>query len=386
MAIATALIVDDSKLARITLKKKLESMGLQVGMVESAEQAFKYLAEQQPDIVFMDHLMPDIDGFEATQRIRQQLQLKQLPIVMCTGKDHDGYLEEALAIGANYILSKPPVDEALIAILQADHSGPMDEEGDIPVVGVDIPTLQAEDIVPVLTIPMVHTGLSHDEIQLLCEEMLLANKAEFIKEVLASVPVQAPIEVNVDAIVASVKQQVMADVLASLPKPEALVQDNDSLLDMDSLLSTVNASVNHQFAVNADSMKAAVIEQVQSQLSTMITDRVTKIVEHDIQGLLDLRLSVTLAEKTATTQKQLDELKAKLEEMGSAMADSDSATPSISAATNAKPAGNKDHLYEKAFQSQVQMQHDMQKIQKMGMAAIGVAGLAVLLALIAMFV
>jgi CheY-like chemotaxis protein len=120
-----ALIVDDSKLARVTLKKKLEAYSLAVFEAAGAQEAFELLENESVDIVFMDHLMPDIDGFEATQMLRQQG--FALPIIMCTGKEHDGYLGEALAIGANQILSKPPLDEALAAILITSFETESDE-------------------------------------------------------------------------------------------------------------------------------------------------------------------------------------------------------------------------------------------------------------------
>lgn len=122
MAFNKALIVDDSKLARITLKKKLESYQLQVIVAESALEAYAATESEAPDIIFMDHLMPEVDGFEATQHLRKQNLTKSTPIIMCTGKEHEGYLEEALAIGASQILTKPPADEALEAILNTDFN------------------------------------------------------------------------------------------------------------------------------------------------------------------------------------------------------------------------------------------------------------------------
>lgn len=118
MLYQTALVVDDSKLARITLKKKIEAQGLAVSLVESGVEALDKLSEINPDVVFMDHLMPEMDGFEATRKIREQAQWQQLVIVMCTGKEHEGYLQEAKAIGADAVLAKPPTDEALQTILQ----------------------------------------------------------------------------------------------------------------------------------------------------------------------------------------------------------------------------------------------------------------------------
>ena len=122
MTIQSALIVDDSKLARITLRKKLQRHGVQAEMAESAQEALEKLKTQKPEIIFMDHLMPEMDGFEATQVIRKMDGFRDLPIVMCTGKDHDGYLAEAQSVGANSTLAKPPTEESLSSILETDFS------------------------------------------------------------------------------------------------------------------------------------------------------------------------------------------------------------------------------------------------------------------------
>lgn len=119
MSYNRALVVDDSKLARITLKKKLEQRGLLVDLAESAQQALDYLKEQQPDIIFMDYMMPGIDGFSATTKIKTDPEVSHIPVVMCSGKDGEGYREEARAIGAMDVLSKPLENERLDAILSA---------------------------------------------------------------------------------------------------------------------------------------------------------------------------------------------------------------------------------------------------------------------------
>lgn len=121
MAFKQALVVDDSKLARITLKKKLEQRGLQVALAESGLQALEVLRAagegECVDIIFMDHLMPELDGFETTQKIKADRALAHIPVIMCSGKDNDDYLQEAQAIGATSVLSKPPETSALEAIL-----------------------------------------------------------------------------------------------------------------------------------------------------------------------------------------------------------------------------------------------------------------------------
>jgi len=117
MTYQRALIVDDSKLARVSLKKKLEQRGLETVMAEGAQEALDLLKTTAVDVVFMDHLMPDMDGFAATRHIKANAATSHLPVIMCSGKESEGYLAEAQAIGATNILSKPPEDATLDAIL-----------------------------------------------------------------------------------------------------------------------------------------------------------------------------------------------------------------------------------------------------------------------------
>lgn len=116
MGFNTALIVDDSKLARVALKRKLEQRGLQIVMAEDARQALDLLQSTPIDIVFMDHLMPEMDGFQATQEIKANTATAHLPVIMCSGKEKQGYLEEARAIGASNVLPKPAETAAIEAV------------------------------------------------------------------------------------------------------------------------------------------------------------------------------------------------------------------------------------------------------------------------------
>src|SRR5713226_7605329 len=65
-----ALVVDDSKSARVILSRMLEKYDIEVDMAESAEQAIEYLKSNRPDAIFMDHLMPGMDGLQAVQAIK----------------------------------------------------------------------------------------------------------------------------------------------------------------------------------------------------------------------------------------------------------------------------------------------------------------------------
>ena len=82
-----ALVVDDSKTARVTLKRMLEKHNLDVDTLESAQQALDYLVDKVPDVIFMDHTMPDMDGFQAVESIKSNPDPATIPIMMYTSKE-----------------------------------------------------------------------------------------------------------------------------------------------------------------------------------------------------------------------------------------------------------------------------------------------------------
>ena len=107
-----ALVVDDSKSARVILSRMLEKYDLEVDMAESAEQAIEYLKHNRPDAIFMDHLMPGMDGLQAVQAIKGNPQTAMIPIMMYTSQEGELYVGQARALGAMGVLPKQvrPVD------------------------------------------------------------------------------------------------------------------------------------------------------------------------------------------------------------------------------------------------------------------------------------
>src|ERR1700722_6847011 len=101
-----ALVVDDSRSARAFLTRILERYELAVDGVESAEQAIEYLTHQRPDVIFMDHLMPGMDGFQAVQTIKENPLTATIPILMYTSQEGELYLSQARALGALGVLPK----------------------------------------------------------------------------------------------------------------------------------------------------------------------------------------------------------------------------------------------------------------------------------------
>src|SRR5881394_3156855 len=106
MGAKRALIVDDSKSARVVLARALEQYDIDVDAAESAEAAIEYLSSNRPDVIFMDHLMPGMDGFQAVKAIKNNARTATIPIMMYTSQEGELYLGQARALGAVGVMPK----------------------------------------------------------------------------------------------------------------------------------------------------------------------------------------------------------------------------------------------------------------------------------------
>ncbi|MGJ8670565.1 MAG: response regulator [Oceanococcus sp.] len=112
-----ALIVDDSMSARFALNRSLQPHDMNVTQAKTGEEGVSTASEQAFDVIFMDHVLPGIDGLQAMEQIRAIPQHASTPIIMCTSNDTPDYREEALQRGADGVLCKPPDGQALSDIL-----------------------------------------------------------------------------------------------------------------------------------------------------------------------------------------------------------------------------------------------------------------------------
>jgi CheY-like chemotaxis protein len=106
MGAKRALIVDDSKSARLFLARVLEKYDIDVDSAESAEAAIDYLSSNRPDVIFMDHLMTGMDGLQAVRAIKNDPHTATIPIMMYTSQEGEVYLGQARALGALGVLPK----------------------------------------------------------------------------------------------------------------------------------------------------------------------------------------------------------------------------------------------------------------------------------------
>ncbi len=119
MAAKRALIVDDSATARLVLGRLLTGHGIKVDGARSAEEALEYLEHARPDVVFMDHQMPGMDGLEALQAIKANPDTATIPVMMYTSQEGEVYVGQARALGAIGVLPKQVAPVEVSEILRS---------------------------------------------------------------------------------------------------------------------------------------------------------------------------------------------------------------------------------------------------------------------------
>ncbi len=112
-----ALIVDDSPVARRALGALLTQLGFRIYTAGSAEAALERLDERIPDIVFMDHLLPEADGLSAVRQIRANPLTRRLPVVMYTSMETRQFAQAARTAGADDVIFKSGAGAALEVVL-----------------------------------------------------------------------------------------------------------------------------------------------------------------------------------------------------------------------------------------------------------------------------
>ncbi len=110
------LIAEDDESVRTSLARSLRVEGYDVETVENGEQALQAIEHHRPDAVLMDVMMPELDGFQACQRLRRRGD--DVPVLMLTARDGVGDRVYGLDSGADDYLAKPFALEELLARLR----------------------------------------------------------------------------------------------------------------------------------------------------------------------------------------------------------------------------------------------------------------------------
>ena len=116
---ATILVVEDNRANQQVAQAMLERLGCKCSMASNGIEALKLLEGTEYDAIFMDCNMPDMDGYEATQKIRQlKNEVAQIPIIAMTANVLDGDREKCIQAGMNDYTSKPLKLDTLAAKLE----------------------------------------------------------------------------------------------------------------------------------------------------------------------------------------------------------------------------------------------------------------------------
>jgi CheY-like chemotaxis protein len=114
----TALIVDDDVRNVFALTSVLEAKGMEVVYAENGAEGVRILVENPlVDIVLMDVMMPEMDGYETIDAIRKMPEFASLPIIAVTAKAMKGDRERAIASGASSYITKPVDTDELLALM-----------------------------------------------------------------------------------------------------------------------------------------------------------------------------------------------------------------------------------------------------------------------------
>ncbi|MBI4514533.1 MAG: response regulator [Deltaproteobacteria bacterium] len=119
MSSKRALVVDDSKSVLIMLRRMLEQNRLAVDTAESAEEALRYLQNKKPDLILMDHILPGMNGLDATKAIADNPATASIPVIIHSSKDGEQFVKQAQSYGAACILAKPAKPDSLTRVLQS---------------------------------------------------------------------------------------------------------------------------------------------------------------------------------------------------------------------------------------------------------------------------
>ena len=118
---AKILVTDDSMFLRRRTGNILKSAGHEVIEASDGNACLEQLAEAEPDLIFLDLVMPEMDGMEVLKHL--QAAEHTVPVIVLTADIQDVVREECLQLGAVAFINKPPKEDEVLAAVQAQLAG-----------------------------------------------------------------------------------------------------------------------------------------------------------------------------------------------------------------------------------------------------------------------
>ena len=302
MNITKALVVDDSKVAHLTLRKMLMERNVEVDWVGSGEESIAYLKKQKPDVVFMDVMMPGMDGFETLRAINQSSDIEKPVIVMCSANATNEDKNIASENGAIDFLSKPYTSHELDTILQRVTANIGVAMAGAPAESIELsskPSLQTAEPPPVVAAPKPSVSATAGT----DVEAIARNAAEAVARKTAEVTLHAARTAS-RGIAEETARKIAQDMLRDSPPASAGADIDVAALrrELEQQLSQqVQTSIQQQLssavaeALQGDAVQpqlAALVREQMASLEAKASDAASRIVQE--------RLAAQASDETAT--------------------------------------------------------------------------------------
>jgi DNA-binding response OmpR family regulator len=115
------LIVDDEAHIRMLIEQTLEDLedeGVELLFADNGETALQIIQEEQPNLVFLDVMMPKMNGMEVCQKVKKELQLSDVFIILLTAKGQEVDRQKGLEMGADKYMTKPFDPDEMLSVAE----------------------------------------------------------------------------------------------------------------------------------------------------------------------------------------------------------------------------------------------------------------------------
>jgi CheY-like chemotaxis protein len=257
------LLVDDSKAARFAMGKLLKDQGLEVEMAASGEEALDKIATEEIDIVFMDQSMPGMGGIAATTAITSNDKTSHIPVVLCTGNEGSKLEQMAQEAGAIGVLTKPPQEDKLKAVLATIDVETVTEDSEEAPATEEVSAAAAIDMSTIMS--EVDTLLVSIREQISGMEQTMETRIEALSKSSEQKlqPLQDSLKKVDERLAKQVKEQIAQDAGNHRIQLEALRQQVETALD----------DIREQ----ETKLRDEVMSQADSKLESLIGDRLNEL-------------------------------------------------------------------------------------------------------------
>ncbi|WP_445383195.1 response regulator transcription factor [Robiginitalea sp. IMCC43444] len=116
------LIVDDEAHIRMLIEQTLEDLedeGVELLFAENGEEALSLIQKERPNLVFLDVMMPKMNGMQVCQKVKKELNLSDIYIVLLTAKGQEVDRQKGLEMGADKYMTKPFDPDEMLSVAES---------------------------------------------------------------------------------------------------------------------------------------------------------------------------------------------------------------------------------------------------------------------------